>query len=268
MRGRELGAGVREAVRRAGLTGRAAAELAGWDHGKLSDLINGKGGTNEVELSRLLGVLRTPIGEHEHLLTLFREADRSGWLQISDKVPVQLRTLIEHESAATEIVTWSVNLVPGLLQTPDYLRALILAYPTTPDNEADERVAALVARQKIVDRPRELTVYIHEQALRLPVGGAAVMSDQLHHLLRMSVRSYITLRVVPIAIGAHAGTAGSFTLMKFSRIQPVIHAETENASIFLDDKASADIYWTVLAALDRTALDTEQSKEMITRVAT
>lgn len=113
VRGREFGAGLREAIRKAGLSGRAAAELAGWDHAKLSDLLNGKGGATEIELARLLGVCRTPAKEHDHLLALFTEATKSGWLQLhGDKPPVQLRTLIEHETAAIEIISWSMNLVP------------------------------------------------------------------------------------------------------------------------------------------------------------
>lgn len=82
VRGREFGAGIRAALSKAGLTGRGAAELAGWDPAKLSDLLNGKGGVNEHDIVRLLGVCRTPIEEAEHLLEVFREADRSGWLQV------------------------------------------------------------------------------------------------------------------------------------------------------------------------------------------
>lgn len=269
VRGREFGAGVREAIRRAGLSGRAAAELVGWDEAKLSDLVNGKGGVTEVELSRLLGVCRTPVAEHDHLLALFREANKSGWLQLyGDQLPAQLRTLIEHETAATEILSWSMDLVPGLLQIPDYMRAVIAASPNAPDDQTDERIAARVARKRILEHRREFTFFIHEQALRLPVGGSVVMSDQLHHLLEMSVRPYITLRIVSIAAGAHAGAAGSFFMMKFSKLEPVVLLEGEASCVFLDDRASAEQYRKVLAALDRTALGEAESKEMIASLAT
>ncbi|GLZ29538.1 transcriptional regulator [Lentzea sp. NBRC 105346] len=261
---------MREAIRRAGLTGRGAAALAGWDHAKLSDLINGKGGVTEVELSRLLGICRTPADEHEHLLRLFREASTSGWLQLhGEKLPVQVRTLVEHEAQATEIIVWSLTLVPGLLQMPDYMRTLMLASPNVPDPKIDEYVMARVARQKIIEGRRQFTFYIHEQALRLPVGSSpVVMSDQLDHLQQMNMRPYITMRVVPTAIGAHPGTSGSFTLMKFSNVEPIVFLDTENSSVFLDDKASFEVYSRILKALDAVALDAAESKELIARIAT
>ena len=122
---------------------------------------------------------------------------------------------------------------------------------------------ARLARHEVFDGCRQFTFYVHEQALRLPIGGPLVMSEQLHHLLRMSVRPYISLRVVPTAIGAHAGLAGSFTLMKFKGIQPVVFVETENSSLFVEDKAPVTGYQAVLQSLSRAALDEEQSRRLI-----
>jgi hypothetical protein len=268
VRGRELGAGIRAAIEKAGLTGRGASHLAGWDPAKLSDLMNGKGGITEHDLIRLLGICRTPLEESDHLLTMYREADRSGWLQIhGERQPVLPRTIGEHEAAATEILCWSMNLIPGTLQLPDYMRALIEGNPNSPSEEADSRVAARSARQQVlIERRCVMTFYIHEQALMLPVGGPEVMSDQLHHVMTMGNRSYITYRIVPTSAGAHAGQAGSFTLMRFDKLEPVVFIDAENHGVFLDDKDSAKAYTTILRALDRTALDAEQSRELIERI--
>src|SRR5689334_17072839 len=104
VRGREFGAGVREALRKAGLTGRGASEILGWDPAKLSDMLNGKGGVTEGDVQRLLGLCRTPLDEADHLVGLFHETASSGWLQIhGQRMPVDLRTLHEHEAKATEI---------------------------------------------------------------------------------------------------------------------------------------------------------------------
>lgn len=268
MRGREFGAGVREALRKAGLTGRAAAELAGWDPAKLSDMLNGKGGVTEGDLHRLLGLCRTPLDETEHLVALFHETSQSGWLQVhGERQPVLPRTLGEHEAVATEIICWSMNLIPGFLQLPDYLRALIAGNPNSPQEEADQRVAARVARQQqLIQRRCKMTFYIHEQALHLPVGGPDLMVDQLDHVTTMSMRPYITCRIVPTSIGAHAGQAGSFTFMKFAKLEPVVFIDAENHGVFLDDKDSAKAYTNILRSLDQTALDEEQSKELMERI--
>ncbi|MGH3814616.1 MAG: DUF5753 domain-containing protein [Pseudonocardiaceae bacterium] len=97
-----------------------------------------------------------------------------------------------------------------------------------PPEEVDERVAARLARQSLFSRdyPPRFTFYVHEFVLRTPVGGAAMMSDQLHHLLRMSVRSYLTLRVVPAALGAHAAMTGAFTLIEFAEFKPVTYLKS------------------------------------------
>lgn len=269
MRGREFGEGLRAALRKADLSGREAVKLVGWDHGKLSDLLNGKGGSTEVELANLLGACLISPAEREHLLALFRESTVKGWLQQhGPRLPIQLRTLIEHEQLAIGITSWQMNLVHGLLQTPDYMRAIILTGANIPASEIEERIKARVARQKIFDRSRQFIFYVHEQALRLPIGGPDVMSEQLHHLLRMSVRPYITLRVVPIAAGAHAGLAGSFELMEFHRLEPVVNVETENSSLFVEAKPSIDGFTKVLEAIARVALDEEQSRRLITDIAT
>lgn len=269
VRGREFGAGIRAAIDKAGLTGRGASQLAGWDPAKLSDLMNGKGGISEHDLIRLLGVCRTPLEESDHLLTMFREADRSGWLQVhGERQPILPRTIGEHEAVASEVLCWSMNLIPGALQLPDYMRALIEGNPNSPAEEADSRVTARSVRQQVlIQRRCAMTFYIHEQALLLPVGGSEVMSDQLDHLMTMSKRPHIICRIVPVSAGAHAGQAGSFTLMRFDKLDPVIFIDAENHGVFLDDKASAKAYTNILKALDRTALDAEQSRELIERIA-
>src|SRR5437763_1366940 len=82
--------------------------------------------------------------------------------------------------------------------------------------------------------------------LRLPVGGAEVMSDQLHHLLRMSVRPRISLRVVPAAVGAHAGIVGSFIFMEFAEIKPVVYLESETTASFLEEDEEITAYRRII----------------------
>lgn len=93
VRGREFGDGLRAAIAGAGLSSRAAAELADWDEAKLSELVNGKGGSSEVELALLLGICRTKPAERDHLMELFPETHIKGWWQQHGTCePVRLRT--------------------------------------------------------------------------------------------------------------------------------------------------------------------------------
>ncbi|MDX3659422.1 helix-turn-helix transcriptional regulator [Streptomyces sp. ID05-26A] len=263
VRGREFGDAIRALLRAADLTNRAAAELLGWQEAKVSELVNGKEGVNDVDLAKLLGLLRTPPDEFDHLMALHHDTHIRDWLQ---PAKTGARTLREHERIASEIAGWSMNVVHGLVQVPDYTWHLGLAKPL---DELDARVLVenrVVRQTAVLDGGRAVTIYMHEQALRLPVGDASVMAEQLHHLLRMSVRPYLTIRLVPTAFGPHAGLAGDFDRLKFKKIPEIVYVESEGANVFLEDQASVDRYDTVLKSLDRTALDEVETRKLITSI--
>jgi hypothetical protein len=262
--GREFGNGVRAAIQQTHMTHRQIAEMLDWDESKLSDLVRGKGGVTETELLQLLAFCRVPPAEVRHLLALYRETRETGYLKIpEDGLPDQVRSLIDQERLANAIVVWSMNAVPGRLQTADYMRALVKATARKKTIDYEEVIAARIARRELFHWTREFVFYIHEQALRLPVGGPDVMKDQLLHLLAMMNRSYITVRVVPIAIGAHAGLSGSFMQLKYEKFEPVVYLESQNSCLFLEDKGSLETYTDVLKLLDQQAMDAEQSRELI-----
>ena len=222
IRSRELGDGLRRAMERAGLNGRQAAHLLNVTPSFVSMLLSGKRGASEVDIAAFLGMCRATGPERDRLLALCREQDTPGWLQQhGSRMPKQLRTLIEHENKAVAISAFEVTVVPGLLQTGEYARAVIKAVVNVPPGEVEDRVAARLARQSLFsrDRPAAFTCYLHESVLRLPVGGSAVMSEQLAHLLRMSTRSCVTLRVVPFSLGAHAAMTGGVPTDGVRRIQ-------------------------------------------------
>ncbi|MET8761562.1 helix-turn-helix transcriptional regulator [Lentzea sp. NPDC004782] len=265
--GREFGNGVRKVIERTGLTQRKLAELLGWQEAKISDLLAGKGGCSETEVRELLAYCRTPVREREHLIALFRESREKGWLQIpEDGVPDQVRTLIEHEKEANEILCWSMILVPGLLQIYEYIEAVTAkAQTVSPDNIA-ATIAARAARGKILEHSRKFTFLVHEQALWLPVGGLEVWRSQLVRLLQLSVRPYITIRIVPRSAGVHAGASGDFRLMKFPKYPPLVYVESLRCSLFFDDKETVDLYENVLKALAAVALDEAGSREVINSI--
>ena len=211
VRSRELGEGLRRAMERARLNGKQVAHQLDWSPSWVSRLLSGKRNASPLHVAAILGLCRVTGPERERLLGLCQDQNTPGWLQqYGSRLPKQLRTLIDHEDKAVAISDFQAMMVPGLLQIGDYARAVIRDPRTVPVDEVEDRVAARLARQRLLsrDRPPRFTFFIHELVLRLSVGGPVVISDQLHHLLRMSVRPYLTLRVVPAALGAHAGSPG------------------------------------------------------------
>ncbi|MGH4018456.1 MAG: helix-turn-helix domain-containing protein, partial [Pseudonocardiaceae bacterium] len=252
VRSRELGDGLRRAMERAGLDGKQTARLLGWSPSWVSRLLSGKRNATELHVAAFLAVCRVTGNERDRLLGLCREQNTPGWFQQhGSRLPKQLRTLIDHENMAVAIGDFQVMLVPGLLQTGDYARAMLSRSVGVPAEEVEDRVAARLARQSLFsrNRPARFTFYVHEFVLRTPVGGPAVMSDQLHHLLRMSVRSYVTLRVVPVSLGAHAAMTGTFKLMEFAEFRPVAYVESQTSSLFLEQPEEIDAYQRILSAL-------------------
>ncbi|KJK41986.1 hypothetical protein UK23_39355 [Lentzea aerocolonigenes] len=265
MVGREFGNGVRAIIGRTGLTQRRLAELLGWQEAKISDLLAGKGGVTELEVATLLAYCRATVAERDYLLALFRESG-NVWLQMpEDGVPDQVRTLIEQEKEANEIICWSMVLVPGLLQIPEYVHVVTSAAPVDAE-DVPTVVAARVARAQILEPGRTFTFYIHEQALWLPVGGDEVWREQLCHLLRLSVRRYVSIRIIPRSIGMHAGTSGDFRVMKFPKYPPVVYVESVKCCLFFDDKETVDVYENILKALAAVALDEEESRAVINSI--
>jgi transcriptional regulator with XRE-family HTH domain len=270
VRSRALGDGLRAAMQRAELNGNEMSRRLGWSDSRVSRLLSGKRGSSEVDVASFLALCSVTGEERTRLLSLCRASQTRGWLQqFGDRLPKQLRTLIDHEDLAVAIGAFQPIMIPGLLQTGDYARALIVETGNVPTEEIEERVSARLARQGLFSRkpPVQFAFYIHEFALRLPVGTAEVMSEQLHHLLRMSVRTYITIRVVPAAAGGHPGIAGQFQLMDFAQFRPVIYLDSETSNLFLEEPEEIAAYRRILHGLAGVALDEGQSKELIARLA-
>jgi transcriptional regulator with XRE-family HTH domain len=271
VRSRELGDGLRQAMEQAKLNGKQTAHLLGWSPSWVSRLLSGKRGSTELDVAAFLGVCRVKGPERDRLLALCQEQHTPGWFQQhGSRLPKQLVTLIDHENKAVAISVFEAIFVPGLLQTGEYARAVISCNVNVPSDEVEDRVAARLARQSVFsrDRPASFAFYLHESALRTPVGGPAVMADQLNHLLRMSARRYLTLRVVPTSLGAHAAMTGAFYLMEFAEFKPVVYLESETSSLFLEKPEEIQAYQRILGALADTALGEGESRQLIATLAT
>jgi predicted transcriptional regulator len=268
IRSRALGEGLARAMQQAGLNGKQVGHLLGWSSSRVSRLLSGKRGGSEVDVSAFLAVCGVKGTERDRLLQLCRDQNTSGWLEQYSRLPQHLVTFIDHENKATKIYDFQDFLVPGLLQTGDYAREVMRAVNIAAD-QIDDRVAARLARQSLFSKaqPPLCTFYLHEFVLRLPLGGRAVMSDQLHHLLRMAVRPTVTLRVLPVSLGAHPALGGPFVFMEFAEFRPLVYLEGAISCVFVEKPEDTQVYRKILTALADTALDEEESKKLIANIA-
>lgn len=267
-RGREFGEGLVRALKKADLSGREIAEIAGWHESKISNLACGKGGAGEREVAYLLGACRVVPDERDHLLALLKELSTRGWWQQHGSyIPAVVRTFVEHLKIADSVVSWQTHVVPYFLRTPGYARAVVLASANIPASELDERLMVQAQAHKLTwSRPS--TFYIHESALLLPVGGPEVQADQLRALLVVATFPKVAIRIVPIEAGAHAGLSGSFTKLDFKKCEPMICLENETSTLFVEDPDAVKGYEQIVKALDVSSLDIESSKSAIQSVLT
>jgi transcriptional regulator with XRE-family HTH domain len=136
---------------------------------------------------------------------------------------------VEAERRANTLRTWQPLLIPGLLQTPDYARALFLAWHSAAtDEEIDQLVSARIERQSIFQRPEppSLWAVIDEGVLRRCVGSEKTMRDQLLHLMTVSERSKTTVQVIPAEVGAHVGLLGGFSVASFENAPGIVYMES------------------------------------------
>ena len=225
IRSRELGEALRAAMDATQLTGRGIAKKLGWSQSQVSKLLNGHRIADEVDVSAFLAVCDVVGDKRDALLALARELGKPGWLQQHDsKLPEQVRTLIDHENKAVTIKEFEALVIPGLLQTDAYASGLLLGSGSVSPPEIQGRVAARLGRQSLftADHRPDFTFLIHELVLHLPVGGSGVMSEQLHHLLRMSVRPYISIRIIPCSPETRPSWRGRTKLFSSVGTSPAI----------------------------------------------
>lgn len=183
--------------------------------------------------------------------------------------PTWFRPFAQHESEATALHTFELVLVPGLLQTADYARALLGTRIGASEEDVDQLVAARLERQAILDRddPPVLWVVIDEGVLHRPVGGAEVMQAQLDHLMEMAERSNVVVQVIPGSVGAHEGVNGSFVIADFAAAPSIVYLETALTGLVVErpeDVASVRLTYNTLRT---EALPRAASLELLREVA-
>ena len=185
-----------------------------------------------------------------------------------DQAPVWFRDWIVFEREATLIRWFQPSLVPGLLQTEAYARAVLEWGGLMEPAEVEQRVASRLGRQEILARPRppQFVAIIDESVLHRPVGGAAVMAEQCERLIADAQRPHIAVHILPVAAGGHAGLAGAFTIAKSDELQ-VAHVDNNVDALITDKRDVVDTLMAKWEALRGEALPRGQSIELIKDVA-
>ncbi|BCK53301.1 helix-turn-helix domain-containing protein [Nocardia wallacei] len=262
-----VGGQLRKLREQRGISREDAGEHIRGSHAKISRLELGRTGFKERDIRDLLtlyGVVDPE--ERESFLELVRTANRPGWWhRYSDLLPQWFETYIGLEHAAHSIRTFEAQLVPGLLQTEAYTRAVVeLGHE---EGEAARRVELRLRRQEVLDRPSAPTLWaiVDETVLHRPVGGNAVLREQLEHLVEMSARPNVTLQVLPYAAGGHAAVGSSFAILRFAEqeLPDIVYIEQLTSALYLDSAKDLELYRRVMDRLSIQAAPTEKSRQMI-----
>lgn len=257
------------------MTQTQAAALLGNTLVKVSRVETGHRGITDDDLARLLTEYGVPDDGDRWtwLMALSRDVSkRDWWDNYRDVVPADFTTHLALEDAAGRLATYEPLVVPGLLQTADYARALIATNLDGAPPDLDRLVEIRMRRREILrrgERPVELDAVFDESVLRHQVGGRLVMREQLHQLIEMSAVPNLTLRIVPFERGAYTGMVSGFVLISYGRSrQPdVVCLENLTSSLYVEDPERTDRYRLAFARMGEVALAPDASRTFIADVA-
>ncbi|HEV8562805.1 MAG TPA: helix-turn-helix transcriptional regulator [Actinophytocola sp.] len=270
VRSRQVSIQLRQLREEAGLTGAAVAEALGMSPSKVSRLETGSRGLRVDDVAAMLGLYRIPERQREQILDQVRKSSERGWWESQGLgLPELWKALIDFESRAIRIQNYESMFVPGLLQIAEYTEAIIKAINKTLSlTEVKKLVASRMARQAGLSR-RELQflAVIDEGALHRPIAESGVMRRQLRHLMESADRPNVTLRVVPLRVGPHAGLRGPFACLEFTEEPSLVYLENHHVGMFLDEKEDIAAYRVALGNILNEALKPAESLELISEIA-
>lgn len=263
-RDRALGAQLRSIrEQQTSLSLEAAAKLLQWSPATMSRTENGKRHISAEDVAAILATYRVPVAQRDGLVARAKAIDEPGWWSRPlPGVPPESGALASYEAEAIAITDWSVNVVPGLLQTYDYANAYMRDDGVSQE-DVETRWMARLRRQEILPKI-DYTAFIGEAALRTPFGGVT-FAEQLKRLLDATMRG-LGIRVLP-AHRPHAELLGSWMIIEFPDSPPIVHVELLRSVVFLHDGEAAS-YVAQRARLRKLALSTAETRAMLTQLIT
>jgi transcriptional regulator with XRE-family HTH domain len=207
--------------------------------------------------------------ERDTLVQLAKDARKRGWwYRHRETFKPGFDAYIGLEAEAATLRTYEAQVIPGLLQTPAYARAIIQAMSLGErPGDIDEKISVRMERQNLLTGidPMQLTVVLDESVLHRPVGSTETMRAQLLHIADVSKLPNVTLQVLPFTAGAHAAMDGSFTLVEFTEPtgDALVYVEMATSGLAFEDEPEVRRYTLIFGHLTAIAIDPDQSREMI-----
>jgi transcriptional regulator with XRE-family HTH domain len=268
IRRRELGALLKALRTERDWTAEQVVGLLGMSTSKLSRLETGHRGASARDINQLCDLYGVDDEQRQRLLELAREGKQRAWWQ---PLGLPYSTYVGLEAAAASIYDYGLGIIPGLLQAPDYARAVVRATdPALPPEAVEQRVQGRTTRQQLLfveDGPRFEAV-MDESVLHRLVGGPAVMRAQLERLLELSYLPSVTLRVIRYNAGALPAGNNKFIILSFAQptVSDVVFIEGLTGDLYLDDPADVEVYRATYRTLVRLAADPGTTREIIEAV--
>ncbi|MFE8006998.1 helix-turn-helix domain-containing protein [Streptomyces sp. NPDC057418] len=275
VRRRKLGEELRGLRHGSGLTSREAARLLGWHQSKVSRIETGASGVKPADVTRLLDAYGVDDVQLRTLLqTLAGPAGGGGsgwWHAYRGLIPPQYRDFISLESQAGAARTLETSVVPGLLQTADYARAVTRSsLDGLPPAQLDSLVEVRLARQGVLHAPRplQLSAVLDEAAVRRGVGGPRVMRNQLRHLVMVAQLPHVRLQLLPFEAGSYIGLTGPFVIFSFPTTSDldVVVLDHLTSSLYLERREDLEAYSSAFRTMQDHALSPERSLDLIAAV--
>ncbi|MFI7214667.1 helix-turn-helix domain-containing protein [Micromonospora maritima] len=268
-RSRRLGRELRKLREAKNWTMDEAAKHLGCSTSRISRIESGEIKPRTGDVIELLMAYEVPLESEpgKSLLALARELRQSGWWQRLGALSGRYATFIAYEAEAVELRNFEPTLVPGLLQTPDYARAVNSVGRETDAEAIEQRVQARLTRQEVLARktsPLRLHAIVSEATLLFEVGGPEVLRAQLDHIVNLARRPNITVQVLRFAAGATLADRGGFAILSFERDEPPLgYVETPAGELFLESPREIGRLTAVFDHLKTLAMSPAESVKFI-----
>ena len=269
VRRRRLGLELRQLREDANLKIDKVAKKLEMSDSKISRIENGQVSATARDIRDMAFLYGVRGQRLENLMQLARETREKPWWQQFSELGLEL---VAYEAEASDILLFEPLIVPGLLQTRDYARAVIRAVRRDLDSERIERrVEFRMRRQEVLtaEKPPRIWAVVDEAILYRMIGDRKIMAEQLGHLEKMGKLPHVTIQVLPFSAGEHAGLDGPFMIIRLPELtdKDMVYLEHAGQEHYLDNPADVDLHSTIFDHVRAAALKPDASLKLLSKRA-